>query len=365
MTRMGETRRAKSPAAAPGLSGYLHARVEDLRRLVPRALRASDVTAIHHARVTTRRLKAAIDLLEPILPADRRRFAKSLRRLRRALGPLRDADVIIGHLDEFRQTPKHEAAAAWLQEQFRQERLEHRRTCAREHPLNSVLEDLGSWWSVEQDVAEAEGAVPSLLRRAAPAQLQSFAHRAERIGVVRHDNAARAEGAEDIHALRIAGKLLRYTLELSEPAGFQLPKGVLRAFKTLQDALGGWHDFAVLSERVVRLAIRRELPVHGGALFGQVLELSLAAWKRSERYLAEFTRAWAKHGPQIQSAIGETFAVATAPPPPPQPAADAQQPAASGTGPKPRRAPANNRPREQLVAAAAGATRTVNASGNR
>ena len=46
--------------------------------------------------MTTRRLKAAVDLLRPLLPAGPvRDFSKALRKLRRTLGPVRDVDVII------------------------------------------------------------------------------------------------------------------------------------------------------------------------------------------------------------------------------------------------------------------------------
>jgi hypothetical protein len=57
--------------------------------------------------VTTRRLKAAIDLIEPLLLEDSRRsFARVLRRLRRVLGPIRDVDVMLMHLEEYRKHRK-------------------------------------------------------------------------------------------------------------------------------------------------------------------------------------------------------------------------------------------------------------------
>src|SRR5687767_13460018 len=87
------SRPRKRAADAPALAQSLDQRVEDLRGLVRRALRSWETDAVHHARVTTRRLKAAIDLLQPLLPEEpRRAFGKALRKLRRALGPLRDLD---------------------------------------------------------------------------------------------------------------------------------------------------------------------------------------------------------------------------------------------------------------------------------
>src|SRR4051794_40185345 len=150
---------AAAHATGTCLSVHLNGRVDELRRMVPRALRSWDAVAIHQSRVTTRRLKAAIDLLEPVLPSARRkRFAKTLRRLRRALGPLRDTDVMLGHLDELRARRTHVGAVDWLIKTLQQRRAELRRECAREHPPKAVLDGLGTWWGLEQEVAEAEHA---------------------------------------------------------------------------------------------------------------------------------------------------------------------------------------------------------------
>src|SRR5689334_4908945 len=45
------------------LAVYTNELAERLRKLVPAAMNDGDVEAIHHARVTTRRLRAALDLL--------------------------------------------------------------------------------------------------------------------------------------------------------------------------------------------------------------------------------------------------------------------------------------------------------------
>src|SRR5690242_18099393 len=116
---MGE--KSHSP---PTLCETLNQRVEELRRLVPRAIKSWDGEAIHDARVTTRRLKAAIDLIEPLLTPDpKRRFAKTLRRLRRTLGPLRDLDVMLGHLEKTAKMKQLTEASAWLSRRLQQERL--------------------------------------------------------------------------------------------------------------------------------------------------------------------------------------------------------------------------------------------------
>lgn len=307
--------RAMPATPPPNVSAHLNALVEDLRQLVPRALRSWDATAIHHSRVSTRRLKAALDVMEPVLrAARRRRFAKTLRRLRQALGPLRDIDVMLGHLDELRTGRAgraHACAIAWLSKQLLRRRLDQRRECTREHPPKAILDGLGVWWGLEQDVAEVEQAARSLLRTTAPTQLQAFATRADQLARNRARGAARrtaqSEPGEDVHALRISGKLLRYTLELATPAGYAMPDSVLRSFKKLQDALGAWHDYIVLSETALRRALKAELPAHRGELFGEVLSLSQTLWRASERELDKFCERWDSSGKSIKDSIAETF----------------------------------------------------------
>src|SRR4051812_42165628 len=105
------------------LAKYTDDLAEKLRSLVPEALHEGDVAAIHHARVTTRRLRAALNLLEPVIPAKSKKpIAKTLRRLRRDLGPLRDADVMLGHLEELKRYPRHAQALAWLEQHLRSRR---------------------------------------------------------------------------------------------------------------------------------------------------------------------------------------------------------------------------------------------------
>ena len=106
------------------LLGHLDGLMEDLRGRVPAALKLWDVEGIHQSRVATRRMKAAVDLMRVVLSKRARRpFGRSTRNLRRRLGPLRDADVMIEHLQELRSHAKQQQRAiAWLSERLCRER---------------------------------------------------------------------------------------------------------------------------------------------------------------------------------------------------------------------------------------------------
>ena len=72
--------------------------------------RAGDVTAIHQARVATRRLREALPLVTS--GGAGRKLERTIRRLTRALGPVRELDVALQTLDELRARRRRAARRA-------------------------------------------------------------------------------------------------------------------------------------------------------------------------------------------------------------------------------------------------------------
>src|SRR5688572_22632383 len=105
------------------LLDHLDELMAKLHENVPAAIERFDAEAVHDARVATRRLKAALDLMSPVLSKSHARpLADGLKRIRRRLGPLRDADVMLDHLAELPGDGKHAAAAHWLRERLNAKR---------------------------------------------------------------------------------------------------------------------------------------------------------------------------------------------------------------------------------------------------
>lgn len=291
---------------------YIDGLVNRLRELIPRAIRQWDVDAIHDARVATRRIRAAVDVLQTVLmPEHLRSFQKALRRVRRVLGPLRDIDVMLSHLDEPWVSRRHESVAKWMSQQLREERDALRRKIARKWPAAELLEHLGTWMRLSSEVAEcAEGAhaavIASLRER-----LRDFGERAN--SICSPGGVQTAPPTSNAHELRIAGKRLRYSLEHAAAMGHNLDRQVLRFFKQFQDALGLWHDYAVLSQRIVAGAAHPELPYTSGALYGELLRTSELVWRRSSRQLDKFRQLWARHGEQVTQEITRVIAPAAQP----------------------------------------------------
>lgn len=189
--------------------------------------------AIHQLRVWTRRASAALKLFEPALPASRqRRMKKLLRKLRRAAGAVRDCDL---HLERLKQdkssVPKRVAKT-----------LTHRRRAARQKlkKLRRRLEHNGKLDNQIEQLLERIGWPKRHSSREPPAfgpfcrqQLQPLANEFFRLAKANlRENAT-------LHALRIAGKRLRYALELA-PAAFppREHQGLSDYLKLAQDRLG-------------------------------------------------------------------------------------------------------------------------------
>ena len=104
----------KEPDTFPLLS-YIDELVEELRGHVPKAMKHWDAEAIHQSRVATRRLKAALDLLKPVLSDEHLKpFSRVTRKLRRRLGPMRDLDVMIEHLGDLNPSHMQRPLPGWI-----------------------------------------------------------------------------------------------------------------------------------------------------------------------------------------------------------------------------------------------------------
>ncbi len=100
---------------------------------------------------------------------------------------------------------------------------------------------------------------------------------------------------------------MRYTLEMAAVQGHKLPPKLTRSFKKMQEELGLWHDFVVLSERVMQVSLEALLPHHDAAMQLQVLDLAKRLLARSTNHLDRFVKLWAVRGQELAGSIREHF----------------------------------------------------------
>jgi CHAD domain-containing protein len=300
----------RSKPASDGTSSVQYAGhwMERLRELVPAAVTDPTEDAVHDARVATRRLKAALDIAGPLVGHHEQKvLQRVLRKLRKRLGPMRDADVMLGHLAEL-GTGKFKPAADWLAARATADKAAARKRAKKKLDPAETLSTLGKWWGVEQAWSASLKEVDARITQSLLGQLDDFARRAGAVFGPKPDETAEVSDDRDPHALRIAGKSLRYTVEIAAAAGHPLPIAAGRTFKRMQDALGLWHDYVVLAEYALTESVEDDLVLHNPALQAEVLNMASAVIARATRQLEHFHQLWNKSGPSLMDRLRRALA---------------------------------------------------------
>ena len=230
-------------SGARTLLHYLH----NLMAEVPQVLQTEDRECVHRVRVASRRLRSFLPLFA--LSLSRKtcdRWRKQLRRLTRALGEARDIDVQITCVEHVL------AQQTSLEERPGLERL-HLRLQQRRHALHEPVGQAIERFTASQLVEEMEQTLMHLvyvsqasradipgpyvyrkIRKAVRARLKAFQSYAP---YVEHP-----ECSDELHAMRIAAKHLRYILQACTPFYLDAVQEPVRTARTFQTLLGDIHD---------------------------------------------------------------------------------------------------------------------------
>lgn len=205
---------------------------------------AQDIEAIHRMRVASRRLRTAIPLFGPLAaPKKYENWIQSLRALTKALGAARDCDVQIDHLHHF-----------YLELPTGPNRPGVRRLLLRLHQRRQKLQQ-----AVEKALADlAKSGTPMEIGRKLHPFLEGVESPAHSEALYLLSCSAVREKLEqflfyepfiqvpenkdELHAMRIAAKHLRYTLEIFSPLYTSELKPYLKALRLTQELLGEIHD---------------------------------------------------------------------------------------------------------------------------
>jgi CHAD domain-containing protein len=223
-------------------------------RLVPftrmlHGVEKGQVRAVHRTRVAARRLREVVPVLE--LDGDvSRRLGRSLRRVTRRLGTVRELDALLhlvgtmGATSRYDETALSRVAGAVAQERAEtQERMASKLPSADLRRLADRLEKVAGGLKDEGN----GGAASRACRWAVDARISRRAD-ALKAAVAAAGNVYLAER---LHAVRIMLKKFRYAVELkAEMSPDEAWKGTLAALKRTQGLLGRLHDRQVLMDRV-------------------------------------------------------------------------------------------------------------------
>ncbi len=315
--------------------------LQQLDRLVtlePKVLRDESPKPVHDLRVASRRVQSLMDFLyAPPRPQEVQKLRRRLQRARRVLGELRNQDVMASRTGRILARKRATYRESW--EAVHAYILKFRpKTAARAHRKLTRLNLAEVYLRLRAELAdEAKSAAASRVitfpekgtpeapsvapveagPEAEPKVKPTPASRfADRLGELWRDFEGRAadssRDASALHALRIAAKRLRYTIEVAADLEISGSVEVLNWLRQLQSKLGDWHDAEVLGQTMIEMVARRTfLEQHLTlAIDIQKLVLSLrssktrsctsslrAAFKSSDyRHTADWIAQWAALG---------------------------------------------------------------------
>jgi CHAD domain-containing protein len=222
------------------LAGAFDRRLRAFARHLPRALKG-EVRSVHQARVASRRMRELLPVVAAGQP-QAGRFRKLQRRVRRAtriLGSVREIDVTLGVLDE---VATDEVAAQGVRRHLERERTE------RGDRMRRKLDERGATLvGHARAVARTlDAAHPDDWREVLSARLRTRAVRLREA----LERAGAMYGIEALHGVRIAGKKLRYALEVTGESGAASTAQLVTTLKRGQDLLGRLHDLDVVAQHV-------------------------------------------------------------------------------------------------------------------
>jgi CHAD domain-containing protein len=241
---------ATTPVAR-SLDAVIGAHTRALVRVLPKAI-AGDALAVHRSRVASRRLREVLPLAEIVASGhDARDLRRTLRRITRALGRVREIDVTMAVFQA--QAQQHPTAAVPL--------AAIARTWARQRDAacRAMATKLGRIQVRQLRVAllSLSTAVAAEPRQAWTRAIESQVRR--RAASLSSDLAQLGSlyVPERLHAVRIAAKKLRYSLEAGrDAAGFQCEREIKELIGA-QDLLGEWHDLHIVERRVQAMSETR------------------------------------------------------------------------------------------------------------
>lgn len=224
---------------------YMLTQVEALQNEIQGALSGDDIEHVHQMRVASRRLRNGLNLFKDCLPKkSAKAWQKEVRVITKALGQARDLDIQIDLLNrcntdtlEDRDKPGYNRLLL---------RLRQKRALVQEK-VNQTLIDLQGSGTLDQMAEQLSTMIAgsesiylftsSLYQQAYESITSNLDDFLSYEGFIHNP-----QNIAELHAMRIDGKHLRYTLEIFAPIYGNALDPHIRAMKNVQDLLGEIHD---------------------------------------------------------------------------------------------------------------------------
>jgi CHAD domain-containing protein len=233
--------------------------------------RADDIEFVHRARVASRRLRTALKMFHDCFPRRQvKRWRKQIRRVTSELSDARDKDVQIERvcrtLEAADQSSYYPGLARLLVHLERQRELLQSGVVAATQRLrrSKVLEEMQA--AAKHILAGLS--TEELASQRAAARISTAQHVRRCLDRLRacQDSLLDSEAKQQHHAMRIAAKRLRYTLEIANPIYEKGLAPFIESAKKVQTLLGEIHDCDVWLEHLDAFAAdqRKGILTHFG-----------------------------------------------------------------------------------------------------
>jgi len=226
-------------------AGFMLEQVKGIENEIDNVLTGEDIEYIHRMRVASRRLRNGLELFKDCIPKKKTRLWQDhIRKITHSLGKARDLDIQIALLNRLYD----ETLDAKYKPGYRRLllRLKQRRAKAQKRVNNAILElreakTLKKMRAHFTALSTNKDGVylftPSLYQRAFTAINRALAN-----FLSYQEDILSPEHIDKLHAMRLAGKKLRYTLEIFAPIYKQALIPHVQVMKEIQDQLGSIHD---------------------------------------------------------------------------------------------------------------------------
>lgn len=204
----------------------------------------NEAEAIHQLRVWTRRAGAALDLFAGGVPQKAgQRMQKVLHKLRHAAGDVRDCDLQLNRLQKLNEAPRRAERSLKKCQDTADQRLKRlRKKLRKKGQFDLEIEQLlrRVAWPKRHSSRKAPAFALLCRRQMAPLATDFFRH--ARLDLSNFKN---------LHRMRIAGKRLRYALELAVAViSMRIHRQLYDALNELQDRAGQVCDQRAFLESV-------------------------------------------------------------------------------------------------------------------
>ncbi len=226
---------------------YIRRQAKQLAQQLDGLRAAEDIEFVHRARVATRRLRAALRMFDGCYSLKQiKRWQKAIRRVTSALGDARDRDVqnellcgTLSTLDTKECFPG--VARVLVQLERDRERLQRKVVKAVNRlEADGVLRAMRR--AAKKRLSKSESTPQDVQTPEAVARTGRHVLRQLNELLEHQDSLANPDDRERHHAMRIAAKRLRYTLEISRPVYPGRLDAAVEAIKRVQTLLGDIHD---------------------------------------------------------------------------------------------------------------------------